>query len=394
MKINFDQFINKSLLILTPAYPNENGSYIGDSFVKNQVDEMKKYFRKVIVISPVPFSFKQCNKDKLCNNYSYDNVRVYYPRSFYIPILYFRKILIDNRLQVVETLIKKEKISFDVIHSHFTWPSGYIGVKLKSKYNVPVIITLHANSARFYKEVNMNYPPLNYSWKNADALIRVNNKDLPILKKFNENSFSIPNCFSSKLKPLDQKECRKSLELPQNVKILFTLGWLIERKGFNYLIEAMDIILRERKDVFCFIGGSGRLKNKLQRQINDLKLGKYVKLIGFIPDEELLLWMNACDVFVLPSLSESFGVVLIEAMACGKPVVTTFNGGSEEVVISEDYGYVIKPKNSKELAQKISLALGKNWNFVKIKNYSKLFSGDIIAGKTVEVYYNVLMNQF
>ena len=167
-------------------------------------------------------------------------------------------------------------------------------------------------------------------------------KDVPVLKKFNENSFSIPNGFSSKFKPLDQEECRKSLGLPQNVKILFTLGWLIERKGFNYLIEAMDIILKERKNVFCFIGGSGKLKDKLQSQINDLKLEKYVKLIGFIPDEALSLWMNACDIFVLPSLSESFGVVLIEAMACGKPVISTYNGGSEEVVISEDYGLLVE----------------------------------------------------
>ncbi|MCO5381288.1 MAG: glycosyltransferase [Methanosarcina barkeri] len=158
MTTNCDQFINKSLLVLTPAYPNESGSYIGNSFVKNQVDELKKYFKEIIVISPVLFSFKQYPKDKLCNNYNYENVRVYYPRSFYMPILYFRKVLIDNRLQIVENLIKKENISFDIIHAHFTWPSGYIGVKLKSKYNVPVVITLHANSERFYQEVDMNYP--------------------------------------------------------------------------------------------------------------------------------------------------------------------------------------------------------------------------------------------
>lgn len=106
MTTNCDQFINKSLLVLTPAYPNESGSYIGNSFVKNQVDELKKYFKEIIVISPVLFSFKQYPKDKLCNNYNYENVRVYY-HSFYMPILYFRKVLIDNRLQIVENLIKK-----------------------------------------------------------------------------------------------------------------------------------------------------------------------------------------------------------------------------------------------------------------------------------------------
>ncbi|WP_048129620.1 glycosyltransferase [Methanosarcina lacustris] len=384
--MNFDQFINKNLLVLTPAYPNGTGTYIGNSFVKNQVNELKRYFKEVIVISPVPFSFEQYPKDKLCDNYSYDNVRVYYPRSFYVPIRYFRKILIDNRLQVIESLIKKENISFDIIHAHFTWPSGYIGVKLKYKYNVPVIITLHANSARFYQEVNMNYPPLIYAWKNADALIRVNQKDVPVLKKFNENTLSIPNGFPSKFKPLDQKECRESLGLPQNVNILFTLGWLIERKGFNYLIEAMDIILKERKDVFCFIGGSGKLKDKLQSQINDLKLERYVKLIGFIPDEVLPLWMGACDIFVLPSLSEGNPTVMFEALGSGRPFVGTDVGGVSEILISEDYGLLFEPRNSTDLANKIQVALETEWNHQKIYEYAQQFTWDNVAKNICYVY--------
>lgn len=387
--MNFDQFSNKNLLVLTPAYPNGTGTYIGNSFVKNQVDELKRYFKEITVISPVPFSFEQYPKDKLCDNYSYDNVRVYYPRSLYIPIRYFRQILIDNRLQVIESLIKKEKISFDIIHAHFTWPSGYIGVKLKSKYNVPVVITLHANSARFYQEVNMNYPLLNHAWKNADALIRVNKKDVPVLKKFNENSFSIPNGFPSKFKPLDQKECRESLGLPQDVNILFTLGWLIERKGFNYLIEAMDIISRERKDVFCFIGGSGKLKDKLQNQINDLKLEKHVKLIGFVPDEKLPLWINACDIFVLPSLSEGNPTVMFEALGCGRPFVGTDVGGVSEILISEDYGLLSEPQNSIDLAKKIKFALEKEWSSQKINDYAQHFTWDNIAKNIYDIYDNV-----
>lgn len=390
MNTNFDQFTDKNLLILTPAYPNENGKYIGESFVKNQVDELKKYFKEIIVISPVPFSFKQHPKDKWCNNYSYDNVKVYYPRSFYIPVLYFRKVLIDNRLEVVENLIKNENISFDIIHAHFTWPSGYIGVKLKSKYNVPVIITLHAESVSFYQEINMNYPPLNYTWKNADALIRVNKKDLPVLKKFNKNSFSIPNGFPSKFNSLDQDECRDSLGLPQNSRIIFTLGWLIERKGFNYLIDAMDIILKKRKDVLCFIGGSGKLKDKLQRQINDLKLEKYVKLIGFIPDEVLPLWINACDVFVLPSLSEGNPTVMFEALGCGRPFVGSDVGGVSEIIVSEDYGLLVEPRNLMDLVRKIEVALDKEWNNQKIKKYAQQFTWGNIATEIIGLYYKAI----
>ncbi|MDI3541356.1 MAG: hypothetical protein PWQ62_270 [Candidatus Methanomethylophilaceae archaeon] len=79
--------------------------------------------------------------------------------------------------------------------------------------------------------------------------------------------------------------------------------------------------------------------------------------------------MNACDLFVLPSLSESFGVVQIEALACGKPVVATRNGGSEEVIISDDYGLLVDPANPNELREKIIEAPDKDWDREKILVY-------------------------
>jgi len=79
--------------------------------------------------------------------------------------------------------------------------------------------------------------------------------------------------------------------------------------------------------------------------------------------------MNACDLFVLPSISESFGVVQIEALACGKPVVATRNGGSEEVITSDDYGLLVDPANPNELREKIIEAPDKDWDREKILVY-------------------------
>lgn len=383
-------FSKKKLLIITPSYPNDSNSYIGGIFVKNQVNILKLYFNEIIIISPVLFSFKMLSKDKLCQNYNYDNVKVYYPRSFYIPILYFKKILIDNRLKVIENLIKKQNINFDLIHAHFTWPSTYIGIKLKEKYNAQVVATLHANSTRFYKEIDMNYPKLNFSWKNADALIRVNKKDIPILHKFNDNVFFVPNGFSPEFAPLNTFECRSKLDIPTDKKIIFSLGGLIERKGFEYLIDSMKLLTYERNDFLCFIGGTGPLKDKLQKQVNKLNLTNKVILIGFVPDELLSIWMNACDVFVLPSLSESFGIVVIEAMACGKPVIATYNGGSEEIITSDNHGYLVDSKNSQKLYEKIALSLEKAWDKNKIKEYAKHFELESTINQTLEIYKSII----
>ena len=116
----------------------------------------------------------------------------------------------------------------------------------------------------------------------------------------------------------------------------------------------------------------------------------HVKLAGGRPHNEILIWMDACDLFVLPSLSESFGVVQIEAMACGKPVVSTYNGGSEEIITSEDYGLLCEPANSEELAEKILIALDKEWDCDEIGKYAEQFTWENITEEIVSVYKSVI----
>jgi glycosyltransferase involved in cell wall biosynthesis len=236
----------------------------------------------------------------------------------------------------------------------------------------------------------MNNPLIYNSWKNADALIRVNEKDVPTLKIFNKNVFSITNGFPPQFKPLNKNECRTKLGLPVDKKILFSLGWLIERKGFNYLIDSIKIILGRRKDVLCFIGGKGSLRDKLQEQINDMNLQDHVKLIGFIPVELLPIWMNACDLYVLPSLNEGNPTVMFECLACGKPFIGTKVGGTPEIINNEDLGYIIEPANSDALANAIIKALEKGWDEKYILSYAKQYSWENITKQIVEIYDEVL----
>jgi glycosyltransferase involved in cell wall biosynthesis len=113
-------------------------------------------------------------------------------------------------------------------------------------------------------------------------------------------------------------------------------------------------------------------------------------LAGGKPHDEIPLWMNACDVFVLPSVRESFGVVQIEAMACGKPVVATLNGGSEEVIISDDYGLLVEPGDPDDLAEKILVALDREWDREEILTYVERFMWENIAEETMGVYTQIL----
>ena len=113
-------------------------------------------------------------------------------------------------------------------------------------------------------------------------------------------------------------------------------------------------------------------------------------LVGGKPHSEIPIWMNACDLFVLPSLTESFGVVQIEALACGKPVVATRNGGSEEILTSEEYGLLVEPADPKDLAEKILLALDREWDQEANLAYAEQFTWENIAKEIVDVYEKVL----
>ena len=114
-----------------------------------------------------------------------------------------------------------------------------------------------------------------------------------------------------------------------------------------------------------------------------------VKLVGGRAHDEIPIWMNACDLFVLPSLRESFGVVQIEAMACGRPIVATYNGGSEEIITSADYGLLCEPASPEELVEKILIALDKEWDYENIRNYAEMFRWENIAKEILEIYMAV-----
>ena len=390
-KLNFE---NKTLLIITHNYT---------SFVKDPVEALSKYFGHIYVLvrhNPIadiseylPINYlKPFKKSALVDlRNKPDNISVFVNSIIYAPTASQYRKLGDRHFRAVEKVIKKHNLEFDLIHAHFTWTAGYVAAKLKETFNVPFILTIHENKVWFLKEYDSGQEGIYHTWKSADTITRPNHADVPLLKKFNENVITIPNGFTPAIfSSISLSQARQRLNLPSDKKIIFALGFLTERKGFRYLIEAMDTIIKTDPTTLCLIGGPGEQKNRLEQKIKQLRLQESVRLVGAIPHHEVYLWMHACDLFVLPSLSEGLPVVHLEATACGRPVVATYNGGSEEIIISEDYGFLCQPENSQELAEKISLALNKKWDSKKILKYSQRFSWHNIAEETLQIYENVL----
>jgi teichuronic acid biosynthesis glycosyltransferase TuaC len=382
--------MSQNLLVITPTYTN---------FVKVPVEKMADHFDTIYVmvrLNPVtelsnylPINYLKMFSKKACLDLSNlpANIKIIPTPVYYAPFKNSRNHLFDRHFKIVDKIIRDNNIKFDIIHAHFTSTSGYVGALLKNKYKKPLVITVHENQEWFENELNSNDDKIKYAWKNADAIVRVNKADIAKLKSYNKNVLFIPNGFdSTNLKIMDKSEARKILGLPVNNKIIFSLGKLIERKGYNYLIDAMSLIIDERKDVSCYIAGHGTIKNKLHKQISKLKLDEYVKLVDFIPNSSIPAWMNASDIFVLPSLSEGNPTVMFESLGCGLPFIGTEVGGVPEVIISEDYGSIVKPKDSIALSQMILDGLNKSWDKQKIKNYASQFAWEKISNQYLTLY--------
>ena len=384
---------DKTLLVITPHYL---------TFVKDQTKELAKHFGKIYIFIPI-IKFSNTLKLKVSKKHSKkyliddknlpENIKILTPTYYHLPLFHFRNRLGDNYFKAIERLIKKKNIKFDLIHAHFAWPSGYAGAKLKEKYNIPLIITAHGYDIYdlpFRNELLRK--KVEYALNSADCIITVSNSNLKYINKLNIKTSVkiIPNGFRSDLfYPIPKDRARKKLNLSINKKIILNVGNLVEVKGHEYLILAIKEILKRRKDVMCIIVGSGELKKGLEKLVKKLNLQGHIKLVGAKPHEEIPLWMNACDVFVLPSIAEGFPTVLPEVLACGKPVVATRVGGIPEI-INKKVGILAEPKKPEELAEALNKALEKEWDSEKIIQYSKQFTWKEISQRILKVYEEVL----
>lgn len=193
----------------------------------------------------------------------------------------------------------------------------------------------------------------------------------------------------------NSSSCSLSETLPNNV--LF-VGRLEKRKGIDTLIEAIPAIVDRVPNVrFTIVGGDtnlsplgGSYKKYLLKKLNN-KYHQYVDFKGFVPDVNLHEYYRKCDVFVAPSLYESFGLIYLEAMAWGKPVIGCHVGGVPEVIADGETGIIIPPEDAKALAEAVSFLLtdvqrreemgGKSIKWVK-NRYTK----EIMAERSLGVY--------
>lgn len=334
-----------NLLLIGDAY---------NTFQKDSIDTLANYFNNVtmfIKYNPIaeisryislPALNSHNSKSKIDFTNKPPNLNVILAPILYLPLDSNYKKIGEKLYKTVDKIITEKNINFNLIHSHFTWPAGYVGMKLKEKYNVPFIVTAHGYDIYTLPFKDQDWmDKIRSVLKSADHVITVSNSNLKFIQKLKVNNHVtvLPNGFKSDLFYMqNSSECRKILNLPLDKKVILSVGNLAEVKGQRYLIEAMQKISTHRKDVFCVIVGTGSLEKNLKKQLNAANLQNHFVLAGKKSHNEIPLWINACDLFVLPSLNEGNPTVMFECLGCGKPFIGTKVGGIPEIITSDDYG--------------------------------------------------------
>jgi glycosyltransferase involved in cell wall biosynthesis len=256
----------------------------------------------------------------------------------------------------------------DIVHVHgHPYISSYLACKIAKKYKKPLILTQHNTFIDFQSWLNM-LEHLN-DWlvgsvvlKDADSVITVSRKTMEYVLELgadkSKTSVMYNGVDQNFFYPRNKEKSRDKLGLPKNKALILTVRRLVYKNGLDTLIESASLLAREYPNLLLLIIGNGPDRLFIANRIRQLGVNENVRLVRFVPDKLLPLYYNAADGFVIPSSSgEGLPLVLLEAMACGLPVIATTVGGTPEIIKDGVNGFLVPPRDQRALAQTISKLL-------------------------------------
>lgn len=282
----------------------------------------------------------------------------------------------------------------DLVHAHNSLYAGTIAAHIKQDYGIPFILTEHSSAYLTNRLQKWQKPLVRNVLKNASSLLAVSNHLRYVLERaFREVSCSwewVPNILDGLFEYQDPFE-EGSLSNHRLFRFL-NIGNLVPVKGQDILLKAFAWAFKGQHQVQLRIGGDGPLRGRLKALCQDLGLEGQVKFLGRLTREQVLVEMRTCDAFVLTSFHETFGVVVIEALACGKPVIATACGGPEEIV-NERNGILVPPGHEAALRdamlQMTRQITSYNGPAIRTECIAK-FGEAAVVSRLIEVYKRVL----
>jgi len=383
----------KKALVVASTFPRWRGDST-PGFVFDLTNLLSKKFDMKVL---VPHYYK-AKKHERMNNLDVYRFQYFYPANLQ-KVCYDGGILLNikksflAKIQIpffllseffsIKKIIKKEKIG--ILHAHWLIPQGFLCVFFKKKYRIPLVVSVHGSDV---------FPLRNWVFRFVQGMVLKNCDICTVNSNATKNELirRFPE-FKNKIRIIpmgvdvnffNRKNVKNKFKEYKHNKIILFVGRLSEQKGIQYLIKSIPSINKKIKNIKLLIVGEGAYKRGLMKIIKKLNLINEVEFKGALPRNELTDYYNLADAVVMPSLAgkagtEGQGLVLLEAMTCGKAVIGTDIGGIKDIIKDGKNGLLVKQKDSTELANKIVNLINdsklrkrieRNGKKFAIKNYS------------------------
>jgi len=331
-----------NILILTHSYPDINNKWRG-VFIQEQAkalclaNDITVVYFKVDYTHFAPFSKYSFHK-KTEGKITVFEVTV--NKSF--PVITQLKYLSDTYRFIRKEILNQKRI--DIIHSHLSYPAGFLGTIIQKRKNIPNVVTEHSWITRYFRS-RIHKMCVLYTFKNSYCIIAVS-KALreDIIKYVNHEVKIVPNVVDVEKFRIPETRKREIL----NIGLLGGMGNF--RKGLDILLKSVSLL--KNTDLLVHIGGDGIYLETFKKMSVELGIREKCKFYGEILPSEINNFYSGLDIYVLASRDETFGVVIVEAMSCGLPVIATRCGGPEEIITHET-GVLVEKENPDELARAI-----------------------------------------
>ena len=290
--------------------------------------------------------------------------------------------------------------NYDLFHFYFGLPTGLLGLYVRFVLRKPYIISLRGSDVPGYDTTRWYLQPLHivlrpvsrYLWSHAASVIALSRhlRDLAQLTTPQLDIKVIGNAVDAAMFP------KKPASIHPDPIRLICVCRLVKRKGLIYLIDAMREMRND--DVTLQIVGTGDNRKEIESLIDQSDVAHNITMVGYVPRECLVDYYHDADVFVLPSLSESFGQVIVEAMSCGLPVVASRVGGIPETIEHGVNGLLVEPASSQALVSAIRRLISEPGLRSKIgannaRQARAEFSWAAVAARYEEVYLQAIHSE-
>jgi glycosyltransferase involved in cell wall biosynthesis len=355
---------------ISTLYPSVERPHQG-VFVERRLSSLAE-IANVRVIRPVPWFpiLRPLRQEKVPSDNRPAGLTIFPKPMFYVPgvlKLLDAYWLEKSILPVLRNWQRRDGV--DLVDAHFGYPEGVGGVRAAAKLGLPVFVTLRGNEIKYLKQRSIGRQLL-AALEICTGIITVSHSlKQAIVSRgvLAEKIRVIPNAVDlATFRPGSRSQARALLNLPNDRRFLISVGHLVFEKGHHLAIEALRRIRQSHTNAeLIIVGGASNERDyprRIRKLVADSGLAGSVHFVGIQTPDRVATWLQAADVFVLASFREGCCNAVLEALACGLPVVTTAVGDNEHYVRTPENGFVVPAGELEPLVQAGEAALSRSWN--------------------------------